>query len=98
MILLSAKNISTPSRHNLEDYTSSFVAITHLENMYQYQTETRRLAKVWKNLFDLIKQFSYKSQKLYKKYSSTKALLSVSIEPSESRKSIENVLSTKITK
>ena len=59
------------------------------ENLYQYQTETRRLAKVLKPFPASESQFRFKN--FYEKSSITKAFLSVSVVPSKSRKSIENI-------
>ena len=77
--------------HNLKCYTEFLVAIMPIENMYQYQTETRRLAKVLKPFPAFIKPVSYKNQKLYEKSSRIKPFYSVSVELRESRKSIENI-------
>jgi len=46
--------------HNLKDYTSFLIAIMHTENLYQYQTETRRLGKVLKPFPALESQFRLK--------------------------------------
>ena len=46
--------------HNLKYYTSFIVAIMRTENIYQYQTETRRLAKVLKTFLVLESQFRLK--------------------------------------
>ena len=75
--------------HNLKNYTSFLVAIMRTENLYQYQTETRRLAKVLKPFPASESQFRFKN--FYEKSSITKAFLSVSVVPSKSRKSIENI-------